>query len=65
MQLMVDWAYLPLEVELPEEYGNEEGGYIVKESDKTAIEEDEEEEEGGYEDSDGRARRFRKDHHPL
>ena len=47
MQLMVDWAYLPLEVELPEEYGNEEGGYIVKESDKTAIEEDEEEEEEG------------------
>ena len=47
MQLIVDWAYLPLEVELPEENGNEEGGYIVKESDKPAIEEDEDE-EGGF-----------------
>ena len=36
---------------MPEENGNEEGDYIVKESDKTAIEEDEEEEEeegGGF-----------------
>ena len=32
---------------MPEENGNEEGSYIVKESDKTAIEEDEEE-EGGF-----------------
>ena len=38
---------------MPEEYGNEEGGYIVKESDKTAIEEDEEEEEEEEEEGGG------------
>ena len=32
---------------MPEENGNEEGSYIVKESDKTEIEEDDEE-EGGF-----------------